>query len=146
MKLLGTWAPYLAFLLALCGLLGSLYAQQLGFEPCVLCWWQRVFLYPLVILIPVGILRRDAKLSSYVLPLVVVGGLVALYQTLLYYHVISEALAPCTVGVPCTQLLPSFLGFNLITASLATFVAIGILMLMHLFSARRNSAPTNPNP
>ena len=130
-KTLSALAPLAAFALALAALIGSLIAQQMGYEPCVLCWWQRVFVYPLVLLIPVGILRKDAKLSSYVLPLSIAGALVALYQTLLYYHVISESLAPCTVGVPCTQLLPSFLGFNLITASLATFVLISILMLIH---------------
>lgn len=88
-------------------------------------------MYPLVLLIPIGIMRADQGISSYVLPLSISGGLVALYQTLLYYGILSEALAPCAVGVSCTQLLPSLLGLNLITASLGSFAVITVLMIIH---------------
>lgn len=128
---LSATAPLLVFAIALTAMLGSLYAQHLGFEPCVLCWWQRIFMYPLVFIIPIGIWRRDRELSAYVLPLSILGGLTALYQTLLYYDILSEALAPCTVGVSCTQELPSLLGLNLITASLSSFIVISALMIIH---------------
>ena len=124
-------APLCAFAIALAAMLGSLYAQYIGYEPCVLCWWQRIFMYPIVLIIIVGVWRADRAFSAYVLPLSILGGLTALYQTLLYYGILSEALAPCTAGVSCTQQLPSLLGLNLITASLASFVAIGALMSIH---------------
>lgn len=124
-------APLLAFAIALIATLGSLSAQYLGIEPCVLCWWQRIFMYPLVIVIPIGIWRADRGLSAYVLPLGILGGLTAFYQTLLYYGILSKAFAPCAVAVSCTEQLPSFLGLNLITASLGSFIAIGALMLIH---------------
>lgn len=88
-------------------------------------------MYPLVFIIPVGIWRADRELSMYVLPLSILGSLVALYQTLLYYGILSETLAPCAMSVSCTQYLPSFLGLNLITASLGSFVAISALMIIH---------------
>ena len=88
-------------------------------------------MYPLVFIIPIGIWRADRELSLYVLPLSLIGGLIALYQTLLYYGILSEALAPCSVGVSCTQYLPSFLGLNLITASLCSFLIISTLMFIH---------------
>lgn len=124
-------APLLAFAIALIAMLGSLYAQHIGIEPCVLCWWQRIFMYPLVLIIPIGIWRADRDLWRYALPLSIFGALIALYQTLLYYGIVSEALAPCAVAVPCTQILPSFLGLNLITASLGSFVIISVLMIIH---------------
>lgn len=127
---LATLAVPLTFGLALAGTLGSLYAQHLGFEPCVLCWWQRIFLYPMVVLIPIGILRRDRALPTYILALAVLGALVALYHTLLYFGIVPEALAPCGIGVPCTLTLPTFFGLNLITGSLGTFILISILMLL----------------
>ena len=128
---LSTIAPLLVFAIALSAMIGSLYAQYLGIEPCVLCWWQRIFMYPLVFIVPVGIWRADRELGAYVLPLSILGGLTALYQTLLYYGILSEALAPCAVGVSCTQQLPSLMGLNLITASLGSFIAITALMIIH---------------
>ena len=128
---LSTVAPLLAFAIAFIAMLGSLYAQYLGIEPCVLCWWQRIFMYPLVVIIPVGIWRADRGLFAYVLPLSILGGIIALYQTLLYYDILSEALAPCAVGISCTQQLPSLMGLNLITASLGSFIAISALMIIH---------------
>lgn len=131
LRKLSAVAPIIAFAVALIATLGSLYAQYLGIEPCVLCWWQRIFMYPLVFIIPIGIWRADRELSAYVLPLSILGGLVALYQTLLYYSILSEAFAPCAIGVSCTQELPSLLGLNLITASLGSFIAISALMIIH---------------
>lgn len=128
---LSTIAPLLAFTIALIAMFGSLYAQYLGYEPCVLCWWQRIFMYSLVFIIPIGIWRADRDLFAYVLPLSILGGLVAFYQTLLYYGILSEALAPCAVGVSCTQHLPSLLGLNLITASLGAFITISVLIIIN---------------
>jgi disulfide bond formation protein DsbB len=130
MKFLRTFSLPFAFALALVGTLGSLYAQHLGYEPCVLCWWQRIFLYPLVLLIPIGIWKQDRNIALYALPLAALGGLVALYHTLLYYAIIPEALAPCAVSVPCTQHLPSLFGINLITGSLITFILIIIFLVI----------------
>lgn len=131
LRKLATIAPLCAFAIALIATLGSLYAQYLGIEPCVLCWWQRVFMYPLVVIILIGIWYSDLKLSAYVLPLSILGGLTAFYQTLLYYGILPKAFAPCSVGVSCTELLPSLLGLNLITASLISFVVISALMIIH---------------
>lgn len=131
MQLVRTYGLYMALLIALLGTVGSLYAQYvLMLEPCVLCWWQRIALYPLVPILAVGIVKRDANLAWYAIPLSVFGALVALYQTLLYYGILSEAFAPCKVGVSCTQTLPSILGLNLVTMSLLAFILITLLLLV----------------
>lgn len=126
--------PYLAWFLALSALLGSLYFSEIaGFAPCVLCWYQRVFLYPLVLIIPVGILGKDKHLPRYVLPLSIVGLGVAIFQNLLTWGVISEAASPCKVGVSCTTKYIEWFGFVTIPfLSLVCFLIITIAMIIQL--------------
>lgn len=124
---------YFAWAQALLATFGSLYASDvLGWVPCVLCWYQRIFMYPLVFILPVGILKKDKNLPYYVLPLSVVGAFIALYQYLLQIGIIPENATPCTFGISCTTryvdlfgfiTLPllSFLGFAFITASVLIF-------------------------
>jgi disulfide bond formation protein DsbB len=141
MHLIKQNALYISFFIALSALFVSLYAQYvLMIEPCVLCWWQRIGIYPLVPILAVGIIRRDPNVSWYGLPLVVVGFLAALYQTLLYFKVLTEAYAPCSVGVSCTQALPTYFGFvNLVTMSLGGFILIGILLVLTLKTNQSNA-------
>lgn len=124
---------YFAWLQALAATFGSLYASEiLGWAPCVLCWYQRILMYPLVFILPVGILKKDKNLPFYVLPLSILGGLIALYQYLLQVGIIPKSTTPCTFGISCTVkyvdlfgfiTLPllSFLGFAFITASVLIF-------------------------
>jgi len=128
LRTLAPFAPLVAFAIAISALVGSLYAQHIGLEPCVLCWWQRVFMYPLVILIPIGLWLNNRTLVWYAVPLALAGALVALYHTLLYYGIVSEALAPCAINTPCTAPLPALFGVNLVTASLASFILISVLL------------------
>jgi disulfide bond formation protein DsbB len=94
---------YAAWTLALVASLGSLFfGEVMKLPPCSLCWYQRICLFPLTVIIAVGIALRDPDLVLYALPLVVVGSGLALYHNLIYYGVVSEALSPCTQGVPCS--------------------------------------------
>lgn len=124
---------YLAWTLALVSFLGSVYfAEVLSIPRCILCWWQDIFMYPLVFVIGTGILRKDKNVWAYVLPLSIIGTGVALYQNLLVWHVISESLAPCTLGVSCVT--QTFVALNFITIpllSLVSFSLITLLMLIH---------------
>src|SRR5436309_139688 len=98
MKYTKKYFLYIAWFIALTGMLMSLYFSEIAkLSPCILCWYQRIALYPLITIIPVGIITRDAKLPYYVLPLSVAGMLVALYHNLLYFHILPESIAPCTV-------------------------------------------------
>ncbi len=92
--------------------LGSLYASEvLHFIPCVLCWYQRVLMFPLVIILYVGIVKKDKNLPYYALPFSILGILVALYQYLLQAGVISETFLPCVSGVSCTTKYFEWFGF-----------------------------------
>ncbi len=134
-KLIHDYGYYVAFATALLATVGSLYfSEALGLAPCVLCWYQRSMMYPLVLIIGVGILRRDRNLSYFVLPLSLVGLAVAIYQNLLYYGVLAEALSPCSVtGPSCVD--PKSQSIGLITIpmlSLIAFLVITVIMSINL--------------
>ena len=85
--------------MALLSTLGSLFfSEVMKLPPCSLCWYQRISLYPLVLVMPVGIVLRDRNLVAYALPLVLAGLGFALYHNLLYYGVIPEDAVPLHRG------------------------------------------------
>lgn len=133
MNLLKKNVLYIAWTIALISTLASLYFSEiLHFAPCTLCWYQRIAMYPLVIILAVGILRKDKNLSSYALPLSMFGLLVSIYQNLLYFRIIPEKLAPCTVGVSCLTKYTSFFGFiDIPLLSFFAFLLITVCMLIY---------------
>ncbi len=122
-----------AWIIAIMATLGSLYFQYfMDLPPCVLCWFQRIFMYPLVFIIGLAIKWRHDHLRAYVLPFTVIGGAIAIYHNLLYYNIIPESIAPCQTGVSCTTKLIEWGGFITIPLlSLGAFVAITVLVLIH---------------
>ncbi len=133
MKLIQQNILYLAFVQALAAMVGSLYfSEVVGIVPCVLCWYQRILMYPLVAILAVGIARKDKGLPFYVLPLSVPGFLIAFYQHLLQVGVISESLAPCTLGVSCVTKYWSL--FDFITLPLLSAVAFALISIAVLIS------------
>lgn len=130
------WRSYLAYAAwaqALVATTGSLFfSEVLKFTPCALCWYQRILMYPLVAILAVGILSRDWRLRLYVLPLSVLGLVVAAYHNLLYYHVIPEGLTQCVAGVSCTTRYLSLLGFvDIPLLSLTAFAVITFAMALY---------------
>lgn len=130
---------YAAWLAALAATLGSLFfGEVMQLPPCTLCWYQRICMFPLALLLPVGIVLRDPRVVWYCLPLVVAGIGVALYHNGIDYGLIPEELAPCTEGVSCKERPIEWLGFVTIPAlALAAFAAIGACLLAHQRNVRR---------
>ena len=124
---------YVAWVQALVATLGSLFfSEVLHLLPCLLCWYQRILMYPLVGILTVGILLRDTRVRWYVLPLSGLGLAIALYHNLLYYGILPEGIVQCTTGVSCTQRQLEWLGFITIPLlSLTAFTIITIAMLRH---------------
>ncbi len=124
---------YIAWGTALTSTLGSLYFSEfLYFTPCILCWYQRIAMYPLTVIILVGILRKDKNLPFYVLPLSIFGLLVSIYQNFLYFQLIPERISPCTVGVSCITKYISLLGFiDIPLLSFFAFLLITVCMLIY---------------
>lgn len=136
----GSWMfAYAAWTIALVASLGSLFfGEVMKLPPCSLCWYQRICLFPLTLVIGVGIALRDKNLFVYAAPLVVVGLGLALYHNLIYYGVVSEALSPCTQGVPCSTRQIEWLGFITIPLmALLGFLGILICLLIHRSRQRR---------
>lgn len=130
---------YLAWIQSIAATLGSLYYSEIRhFTPCVLCWYQRIFMYPLVIIIAVGILRRDKKLYQYVLPMSILGWFIAFYHILLQKGILPESIAPCAIGASCATKYTGYFGFITIPVmSLAAFSGIILCMLVYRKISRK---------
>jgi disulfide bond formation protein DsbB len=113
---------------------GSLiFSEILKFPPCVLCWYQRIFMYPLVAIFAIGIWKKDKNTTYFALPLAVIGFIIAVYHNLLYYKIIPESAAPCTLGISCTTKQIEWLGFITIPfLSLTAFAIILVLTILQL--------------
>lgn len=123
---------YLAWFIALIATAGSLFfSEVMMLPPCLLCWYQRIAMYPLVIVIAVGIILRDYRLKFYALPLALCGLAISVYHNLLYYGILPESAAPCSQGVSCTSRQIEWLGF--ITIPLLAFVAFSLIALCLTF-------------
>lgn len=107
--------------------LGSLFfSEVMELPPCTLCWYQRAFMFPLAIVLVVGVLKNDRSCASYALPLAAGGWVLAAYHALLQAGVIAESAAPCQAGVSCSDAQLVVLGFASIPVlSLIAFSAVG---------------------
>lgn len=133
MKYLQKNILYIAWFQALIATLSSLiFSEILHYPPCVLCWYQRICMYPLVIIFGVGILLRDKFVTYYAWPLVISGWLIAVFHNLLYYNLLPESAAPCIAGISCTTKFFAWFGFITIPfLSLSAFSLIAICMLIY---------------
>ena len=127
-----SWLPrallYVAWIQATVATFGSLFfSEVLKFPPCVLCWYQRIAMYPLVLLLAIGIVRKDKGIAWYVLPLSIVGMVIAGFHNLLYWKIIPESQAPCIAGVSCTTKFIEWFGF--VTIPFLSFLAFMVITL-----------------
>lgn len=119
-----------AWLIAAVSTLGALFfGEVVKVPPCVLCWYQRIFMFPLALILPLGLFPYDRKVVRYALPLAVIGGLFATYHVLVVAGVIPEAMQPCTQGVPCKEQVIVWFGFVTIPLMAATAFAAIVVML-----------------
>lgn len=126
------WALlFAAWLVAAVATGGSLFLSQvIGLPPCVLCWYQRIFLFPLVVVLGFGLFPTDRRVVRYALPLVALGWLVAGYHNLVYAGVVPESLQPCSRGVSCSEESLELFGvLSIPLLSLLAFTALAGLLL-----------------
>ena len=122
----------LALVQALVATFGSLYfSDVMGLTPCKLCWYQRIAMYPLVVIFAVSLWLKDKRVIYYAMPLVIIGWVIALYHSVEYYDAnlnlgISDiALVNCSAGVSCTDRQILWLGF--ISIPLMAFTAFSVI-------------------
>lgn len=129
----GSWMILFAcWMLVVGATLGSLFFSEImDLPPCSLCWYQRIFLFPLSIILLTGLFPFDVKVVRYSLPLALGGCAVALYHTLLHLGVIPESAAPCSQGVSCSDEYLDLFGFvSIPMLSLLAFSAVVVLLLV----------------
>ena len=119
-----------AWLVAATSMLGSLFLSNvMELPPCSLCWYQRIFMFPLAVVLAIGLFPFDRRVIRYGFALAVPGWLVAGFHQLLVAGVIPRSLEPCTQGVPCSEISIQWLGFITIpTLSLTAFSVILALL------------------
>lgn len=126
---------FLAFLVSLIATLGSLFFSEImNFIPCSLCWYQRIFMYPLVFIFLINLLFPDDKIFKYSFPLVFIGWIIAIYHNLLMFKIIPENLSPCVQGIPCSVDYLNWFGF--ITIPLLSFFAYTIILILLIISKK----------
>ncbi|AJA11767.1 Putative membrane protein (plasmid) [Sphingopyxis fribergensis] len=128
------WLALLAAgLVALTASLGVIFiGEVMGQTPCVLCWFQRAFMFPLAIMLAIAAYRSDRGVFAYAVPLAAIGWVVALYHLLLYQGVIPEAVQPCGAGPSCADGAMTLSGgIPLPLLSLGAFSAIIILIFFY---------------
>ena len=95
----------LAWLLALASSLGSLFfSEVMNLAPCVLCWYQRIFMFPLVFTLAFSLFARDPSGVRCSLVIAAIGWLVALYHFLLYSGFIPKGMQPCGPSLSCSEI------------------------------------------
>ncbi len=119
-----------AWFLALVATAGSLYfSEGVGFVPCSLCWYQRIAMYPLVLVLGVGMVVGDSSVWRFALPLPVVGVIISAYHVAVQ-HTPSLELVPCGAGPPCSDRYVAVFGFVTIPVMAgAAFALITTLLL-----------------
>ncbi len=128
-----TWRLLLgAWLVALTATLGALFiGEVMGQSPCVMCWYQRIFMFPLAFILLVACQRNDVGVWRYALPLATAGFGFALYHCLLYGGLIEEPIVQCGLGPSCSGAEMSLFGWLPIPAlSLTAFSAIIVLLVL----------------
>lgn len=127
---------YITWGIAVGALFGSLILSEIAkLPPCDLCWWQRIFMYPLAFILTVGILKKDKKVAYYVLPLSILGLIVSFYHTLLQWGIVNVSVTSCSLTsvVSCAKAQINWFGFITIPfMSLVCFATITLLMVLSI--------------
>lgn len=128
---------FICWLIALAALLGSLFfSEVMGLKPCLLCWYQRIFIYPLAVLFFVGLFPLDRAVVRYTLPLAVIGWGFAVYHYLLYSGYIPENLQPCSAELSCAEINLELMGF--ITIPMLSILSYSAIITLLLIFRKRN--------
>lgn len=124
---------YAAWLISIISIVGSLFfSSVMSLSPCFLCWYQRIFIFPLGIVLAIGFLKNDNVVFWYSFPLALAGWGISFYHNLLYYHLIAQPIIPCSGGISCTETQFELFGFISIPL-MALLSLTSILVLLILF-------------
>ena len=123
---------YLSWVISIFATFGSLYFSEVReFVPCDLCWYQRIMMYPLTIILGIAAYQNNKSIKHYVLPLSILGGCISLFHYLEQKVPGFAAIKPCKNGVPCSTEYINWFGFVTIPfLALTAFSLITLLLLL----------------
>ena len=124
-----------AWIVALGSSLAVLYiGEVLGQATCNLCWFQRAFMFPLAIVLSLGLLLEYHRVGRYGVALALGGAAIALWHLGLYTGILPEHIQPCTAtGPSCTDDNQVFLG---VPIPLLSLIAFGLIVVLSIFSLK----------
>lgn len=119
---------------ALVATFGSLYFSEIrGFIPCTLCWYQRIAMYPIVLIAGIGLFQKNEKTALTTAIFSIIGGAMSLYHYGIQKLAFLQDSAPSCGNVPCTSAYVNYLGFITIPfLALIAFTLIAITSILML--------------
>lgn len=125
------YALFISWVIALVAMLGSLYFSEIRqFVPCTMCWYQRICMYPLVLILGIGSFQNDFNVKKIALPLSIIGLLISTWHYLEQKVPGFAEIKPCTQGVPCSSEYINVFGFITIPFLAGTAFLLIILILI----------------
>jgi disulfide bond formation protein DsbB len=133
----GRFGLYMSLVAAWVATCGSLFmSEALGWIPCLWCWYQRIFMYPIAIILAVGLLRKDRNVAVYSLVLSVIGIFASTYHILLQKVPFISRFETCVIGVPCSADYLNWFGF--VTIPMLAWVAFAAIIIGSVLALRAN--------
>lgn len=128
---------YMAWIVSITAMLGSLYFSEIrGFIPCELCWYQRILMYPLVLILGIGTFQNDLSVKKFVLPMAIIGWCFSFYHYMVQKVPGFAEIKPCVNGVPCNAQYINW--FGVITIPFLALTAFTIIIYLMIFIKRSN--------
>jgi len=122
---------FISWLIAATATAGSLFFSEImNLVPCVLCWYQRIFMFPLAVILLIGLHPLDLRVVRYALPLAFIGLLFTIYHGFLFYGFIPENLIPCSKGISCSD--ASMELFGLLPIPLLSLISFSMIIFFLL--------------
>jgi disulfide bond formation protein DsbB len=126
-------ALFLAWLVASVSMIGSLYFSEVAhYEPCKLCWYQRIAMYPMAVILAIAVAKRDYGVRRYVVPVALIGAVISSYHYLIEWYPNLEGNGTCSLAVPCT-----FVWFRRFGFVSLPYMALSGFLFIALFASLR---------
>ena len=124
---------FMAWLVASVSTLGALFlGEVMGYTPCMLCWYQRICMFPLVLILAAGLFPFDRRVVRYALPLALAGWLLAIFHWAVASGLVPERVTPCSQGVPCSVEQVTWFGF--LTLPMLSVLAFSLIITLLLLT------------
>ncbi len=131
------WGLYCsAWLVALIATLSALFiGEVLGQMPCTLCWYQRIAMFPLVVILGIGCFRSELSAIDYALPIAFAGAGFALYHSLVYGNIINQV-TPCDASNSCSGSAMTILG--VVPLPYLSLLSFALIISLLIITSRKN--------